>query len=109
MVLPEAFARDFGEPGSDLAPYAETLDGPFASALRELSTGSGTAWLAGMFEVADDPARPLNTLVLADDGPPDGVPEDPPLRLLRLPGVQDDQRGRRSSPAASTSADSRSA
>ena len=30
VVLPEAFARDFGEPGSDLAPYAETLDGPFA-------------------------------------------------------------------------------
>ncbi len=66
-MLPEAFARDFGEPGSDLAPYAEPLDGPFASRLRELSTGTGTAWLAGMFEVADDPARPLNTLVLADD------------------------------------------
>ena len=29
VVLPEAFARDFGEPGSDLAPYAEPLDGPF--------------------------------------------------------------------------------
>jgi deaminated glutathione amidase len=68
VILPEAFARDFGEPGSDLAPYAEPLDGPFASHLRKLSTGTGTAWLAGMFEVADDPARPLNTLVLADDG-----------------------------------------
>ena len=68
VVLPEAFARDFGEPGSDLAPYAETLDGPFAQHLRELSADSGTAWLAGMFEVADDPARPLNTLVLADEG-----------------------------------------
>ena len=68
VVLPEAFARDFGEPGSDLAPYAEPLDGPFATRLRELSTGTGTAWLAGMFEVAEDPARPLNTLVLADDG-----------------------------------------
>jgi deaminated glutathione amidase len=68
VVLPEAFARDFGEPGSDLAPYAEPLDGPFASRLRELSTDTGTAWLGGMFEVADDPARPLNTLVLAEDG-----------------------------------------
>jgi predicted amidohydrolase len=68
VVLPEAFARDFGEPGSDLAPYAEPLDGPFATRLRELSTGTGTAWLAGMFEVAEDPARPLNTLVLAEDG-----------------------------------------
>jgi predicted amidohydrolase len=68
VVLPEAFARDFGEPGSDLSPYAEPLDGPFATRLRELSTGTGTAWLAGMFEVAEDPSRPLNTLVLADDG-----------------------------------------
>ena len=54
-------------PGSDLAPYAEPLDGPFASRLRQLSTGTGAAWLAGMFEAAEDPARPLNTLVLADD------------------------------------------
>jgi deaminated glutathione amidase len=67
VVLPEAFARDFGEPGSDLAPFAESLDGPFAKRLRQLSGGSGAAWLAGMFEAADDPARPLNTLVLAED------------------------------------------
>ncbi len=67
VVLPEAFARDFGEPGSDLAPYAEPLDGPFASRLRKLSGTSGAAWLGGMFEAAPDPARPLNTLVLAGD------------------------------------------
>ncbi len=68
VVLPEAFARDFGEPGSDLAPYAETLDGPFATRVRELSSQTETAWVAGMFEVAEDPARPLNTLVLAEEG-----------------------------------------
>jgi len=67
VVLPEAFARDFGEPGSDLAPFAETLEGPFVERLRGLSAASGAAWLAGMFEVAQDPARPLNTLVLAED------------------------------------------
>ena len=67
VVLPEAFARDFGEPGSDLAPFAEALDGPFAKRLRQLSGRSRAAWLAGMFETADDPARPLNTLVLAED------------------------------------------
>jgi predicted amidohydrolase len=67
VVLPEAFARDFGEPGSDLAPFAESLDGPFAARLRKLSGSTGTAWLAGMFETADDPERPLNTLVLAQD------------------------------------------
>jgi predicted amidohydrolase len=67
VVLPEAFARDFGQPGSDLAPYAESLDGPFAKRLRQLSAETRTAWLAGMFEAAEDPSRPLNTLVLADD------------------------------------------
>ncbi|MET0998643.1 MAG: carbon-nitrogen hydrolase family protein [Marmoricola sp.] len=67
VVLPEAFARDFGEPGSDLAPYAETLDGPFAKQLRHVSETTGAAWLGGMFEVGDDATRPLNTLVLADD------------------------------------------
>ena len=64
VVLPEAFARDFGQPGSDLAPYAEPLAGPFATAVREVATRTGVAWLAGMFEQADDPERPLNTLVL---------------------------------------------
>ena len=66
VVLPEAFARDFGEPGSDLAPYAETLEGPFVERLRQLGGRTGAAWLAGMFEAGEDPARPLNTLVLAD-------------------------------------------
>ncbi len=66
VVLPEAFARDFGEPGSDLAPYAETLDGPFVGAVRDVASRTGTAWLAGMFEQGYDPPRPLNTLVLAD-------------------------------------------
>ena len=67
VVFPEAFARDFGEPGSDLSPYAETLDGPFASTVREVAARTGTAWLAGMFEQGHDPDRPLNTLVLAED------------------------------------------
>jgi predicted amidohydrolase len=65
VVFPEAFARDFGEPGSDLAAFAEPLDGPFASRLETLAAKSGAAWLGGMFEVAEDASRPLNTLVLA--------------------------------------------
>jgi predicted amidohydrolase len=66
LVLPEAFARDFGEPGSDLRPYAEPLDGPFTSALGELATGHDVAVLAGMFELAGQGDRPYNTLVLAE-------------------------------------------
>lgn len=66
VVLPEAFARDFGEPGSDLASYAEPLDGPFAGHLHRLAGATRTTWLAGMFETGPDPDRPLNTLVLVD-------------------------------------------
>ncbi len=69
VVFPEAFARDFGKPGSDLAPYAEPLDGPFVTRLREISDANDVAVLAGMFEQnPDDDPRPYNTLVLADRG-----------------------------------------
>jgi deaminated glutathione amidase len=67
IVLPEAFARDFGEPGSDLTPYAESLDGPFAARLGELADKHDVAVLAGMFERSDAPL-PYNTLVLAQPG-----------------------------------------
>ena len=66
LVLPEAFARDFGEPGSDLSPYAEPLDGPFATALGELAAKHDVAVLAGMFERSTDADHPYNTLVLAE-------------------------------------------
>jgi predicted amidohydrolase len=68
VVLPEAFARDFGEPGSDLTPYAEPLDGPFATALAGLADTHDVAVLAGMFERSDAADRPYNTLVLAEPG-----------------------------------------
>jgi predicted amidohydrolase len=69
LVLPEAFAHDFGEPGSALAPYAEPLDGPFVSALHAVAERHGTAVVAGMFEQSADPERPFNTLVVAGAGP----------------------------------------
>jgi predicted amidohydrolase len=68
VVLPEAFAREFGEPGTDLTPYAEALDGPFASRLAELAGAHDVAVLAGMFEQAADAEHPYNTLVLAQAG-----------------------------------------
>lgn len=70
VVLPEAFARDFGKPDSSLGPYAEPLDGPFATALADAARAHGVHVLAGMFRQADgDGARPVNTLVLRG---PDG-------------------------------------
>jgi predicted amidohydrolase len=66
VVFPEVFARDFGKPGSDVAPYAEPLDGPFVTRLAELAAEHRTTIVAGMFETSDDPARPFNTLVVVD-------------------------------------------
>ena len=87
VVFPEAFARDFGKPGSDVSEYAEPLDGPFVTELEQVAKERGTTVVAGMFETSADPARPFNTLVVA--GRADrGVPQDPPLRLLRLPRVR---------------------
>jgi deaminated glutathione amidase len=64
VVFPEAFQRDFGEPGSDLAPHAETLDGPFAAAIAAAAAEHGTTVMGGMFEVSPDPTRPFNTLLV---------------------------------------------
>jgi len=67
VVLPEAFARDFGKPDSSLGPYAEPLDGPFATAVADTARAHGVHVLAGMFRRSDggtDPERPVNTLVL---------------------------------------------
>lgn len=69
VVLPEAFARDFGDPGSPLAPYAEPLDGPFVRALTAVAPGTV---VAGMFEsgapAPGSAALPWNTVVAVDAG-----------------------------------------
>jgi deaminated glutathione amidase len=65
VVLPEAFAREFGQPGSDLSPYAEGLDGPFASEVARVAEQRGTTIVAGMFERNESaPDRPFNTVVV---------------------------------------------
>lgn len=64
VVLPEAFARDFGEAGSDVSPFAEALDGPFAQEAARVAGDRGTTVVAGMFETGPDPERPYNTLVV---------------------------------------------
>src|SRR3954470_13439603 len=64
VVLPEAFARDFGEAGSDLSPFAEPLGGAFATELAAVAAERNTTVVAGMFETSEDPARPYNTLVV---------------------------------------------
>lgn len=66
VVFPEAFQRDFGQPGSDISAYAEELDGDFVRKVGELASKHGTTVVAGMFERSEDPERPYNTLVVVD-------------------------------------------
>src|SRR5205085_12438167 len=42
VVFPEAFARDFGEPGADLSGAAEAVDGPFATEIERVARERGT-------------------------------------------------------------------
>jgi predicted amidohydrolase len=62
VVLPEAFARDFGEGGSGLAEVAEPLDGPFATEVARVAEERRTTVVAGMFERTAGP--PYNTVVV---------------------------------------------
>lgn len=64
VVFPEVFARDFGKPGSDVSSFAESMDGPFVTAVEEGARAAGVSVVAGMFRVGDDPRRPYNTLVV---------------------------------------------
>jgi predicted amidohydrolase len=62
VVLPEAFARDFGDRGSDLGTDAEPLDGPFVAEVERVADLRHTTVVAGMFEQAAGP--PYNTVVV---------------------------------------------
>ena len=66
VIAPEAAMHDFGQSGMPLGPVAQRLDGPFVASMAKLAAERGTAFVAGMFEVSDDPGRPYNTLVLLD-------------------------------------------
>ena len=69
VVFPEAFARDFGEAGSDVSELRRarsTVRSP--TELARVADAASCTAVAGMFEVADDPGRPYNTLVAAGTG-----------------------------------------
>jgi len=64
VLVPEAYARDFGEAGSDVSAFAEPVDGAFASEVARVASARGTTVVAGMFEPGKYPDRPFNTLVV---------------------------------------------
>ena len=66
VVLPEAAMCGFGARGSDLAPVAEPLDGPFVTALLDAASATQTTVVAGMFETADGGV--YNTVVAVAGG-----------------------------------------
>lgn len=67
LVLPEAVQRDLGRPRDDVAPDAESLDGPFVHAVRAVAAELDAVVVAGMLEAPPSPGdRPVNTVVAVD-------------------------------------------
>ncbi|MFI5609778.1 carbon-nitrogen hydrolase family protein [Amycolatopsis sp. NPDC051903] len=64
VVFPEATMARFGRP---LAPVAQPLDGPWASAVSAIADEHGVLVVAGMFTPADD-GRVRNTLLITGLG-----------------------------------------
>lgn len=64
VLFPEATMCRFGVP---LAPVAEGLDGPWATAVREIAARAGVVVVAGMFVPSDD-GRVTNTLIATGPG-----------------------------------------
>ncbi|WP_374065091.1 carbon-nitrogen hydrolase family protein [Actinokineospora auranticolor] len=63
-LFPEATMASFSVP---LGPLAEPLDGPWASAVREIAEETGVLVVAGMFTPAED-GRVYNTLLATGRG-----------------------------------------
>ena len=97
VVLPEAFARDFGDPSEPLGSYAEALDGPFAQAI--VGAGRRVGRHRRGRHVRGE-RRPGATLQHAARPWRCGgeLPQDPPLRLVRLPRVRPAERRRPRAP-----------
>ncbi|MDO7868332.1 nitrilase-related carbon-nitrogen hydrolase [Nocardioides jiangxiensis] len=64
VVLPEAFARDFGPATEPLTPYAEEQGGPFDAAVTATADRGACTVVAGMFERVGEDDRPFNTLLV---------------------------------------------
>src|SRR5690349_23611044 len=64
VLFPEATMCRFGVP---LAAVAESLDGPWATGVRQIAERAGIVVVAGMFTPAPD-GRVKNTLIAAGPG-----------------------------------------
>ncbi len=64
VLLPEATMCAFGVP---LGPVAQPLDGPWATAVRQIAEGAGITVVAGMFTPGED-GRVRNTLLATGGG-----------------------------------------
>ncbi|MDX6284804.1 MAG: deaminated glutathione amidase [Frankiales bacterium] len=70
IVAPEASMHAFGQPGDEVAPAAEALDGAFVTGLSETARKYSVTVVAGMFETVEgDTTRAYNTVVAVG---PDG-------------------------------------
>lgn len=63
VLFPEATMCGFGDPGEDLAPFAEPLDGLFVTELCAAARTHRVTVVAGMFEPSEEWGHVYNTVV----------------------------------------------
>ncbi|MEU6719317.1 carbon-nitrogen hydrolase family protein [Nonomuraea sp. NPDC046802] len=68
VVLPENSMYSNPDPTADISGAVESLDGPFATGVREAAKRLGIAVVAGMTERLQDDRRASNTVIAADAG-----------------------------------------
>ncbi|MDP4506753.1 carbon-nitrogen hydrolase family protein [Nonomuraea turcica] len=68
VVLPENAMYSNPDATADISPAAESLDGPFAAAVRDAAKRHGIAVVAGMTEKLPDNPRCSNTVLASDAG-----------------------------------------
>ncbi|MBE0585431.1 MAG: carbon-nitrogen hydrolase family protein [Desulfofustis sp.] len=67
IVFPEMFMA-LPQQGRPLGTVAETIDGPFAAALRESARENGVAVASGVWEKSDqEPDKAINAVIVFDD------------------------------------------
>ena len=63
VVLPEAAMYPLDRPAAEITRAAETLDGPFATALTQAASALGVTAIAGMFEKVPGEQQVHNTVI----------------------------------------------
>lgn len=90
VVLPEAAMYAYNRPAAEIAEAAESLDGPFVTAVGELAAELGVTAIAGLFEKLPGTGQVSNTVVAL--GPAGMIGRYRKLHLYDALGVRESDK-----------------